>query len=155
MNFLCYHFTTSCGNRIGTLAFLSLEVFPGPEVGVGCGDNQRDGNSRVMVVIGLSGGIKGSLCLVCPAGVALTLSCLMAKKSYSTFGPKASDSLGELFTLVVSSIQAKLANHGAIHLTPTTVVSGIAPDLSSHNRLSRFKQSFQVENSLFCVDYYS
>lgn len=134
------------------LAFLSLEVFPGPSIEKPDDTPYEPPKTDMTALIGFSGAVRGGIHLACPQHVALTLAGSLSGTSFDTVCPDSNDALGELANMIAGGVQTRLASLGEIQLTPPAIISGSNVDLSYQKNLSSVKQYFKLDAGPFFVE---
>ena len=134
------------------LAFLAMEVFPGPAIEKPSFDPYEPPETDVTVVVGFSGAVNGGIHLCCPLAVALRLSSSMAGETFNDMQGEASDALGELANMIAGGVQTSLSSQGEIHLTPPAMVTETQLGMDYQEDFSSFKQYFKVDEGPFFVE---
>nr|CRH05874.1 Conserved putative protein of unknown function [Candidatus Magnetococcus massalia] len=135
------------------LAFLSLEVKPGPVITKPDTEPYQPPESEATALVGLSGGLKGGVHLSCPMHVALALAGSFAMEEYETLEGEGADGFGEICNMVAGGMQSRLADKfGEINLTPPTVITGTNYAMQYSTKLASMKQYFMIEHGPFFVE---
>ncbi|OSM05017.1 chemotaxis protein CheX [Magnetofaba australis] len=135
------------------LAFLSLEVSPGPAIAKPEFEPYTPPESEATATVGFSGGLKGGIHLSCPMYVALALAASFSGEEYTEMDAEASDGFGELANMVAGGLQSRLSEkHGEINLTPPNVIRGSNFAMSYNRSLNSIKQYFRIEHGPFFVE---
>ncbi|MEO5376727.1 MAG: chemotaxis protein CheX [Magnetococcus sp. DMHC-6] len=137
------------------LAFLFLEVKPGPAVVKPDDQLYKAPESETTSIVNFSGGLAGGVHLAAPLHVALELASALADEKFETMDRTAADGYGELANIVAGGIQTKLSGKfGNINLTPPTVISGTDYKMQYKSNFDSIKQYFKSEVGIFYVEFF-
>ncbi|MBF0154128.1 MAG: chemotaxis protein CheX [Magnetococcales bacterium] len=135
------------------LAFLSLEVQPGPTFRKPAFEPYVPPQADVTGVVRLSGALDGGIHLSAPMHVALAMSSSFADEPMEAMAEEARDAFGELTNLVAGGVQSRLADTlGEITLTPPFVVFGDQYTMAVKANFSSVKTYFRIEGGPFFVE---
>ena len=134
------------------LAFLSIEVFPGPSIEKPAFDPYEPPRTEVTALVGFSGFIRGGIHLSCPLHVALILAGTLAETPFDSMGEEASDAVGELANMIAGGLQTRFDDYGDICLTPPAVICGTHFGMRYDKNLASIKQYFKVDSGPFFVE---
>lgn len=137
------------------LAYLVMEVAPGPMVIKKEEDVYRPPTSEVTVVINFSGGIHGGIHLAAPLHMALEMASAFAGETYENIAGDAGDGFGELANMVAGGVQTRLGNRfGNINLTPPTLITGSDYHMQYKRNFDSVKQYFKCDSGPFFVEFF-
>ncbi|MBF0134914.1 MAG: chemotaxis protein CheX [Magnetococcus sp. DMHC-1] len=135
------------------LAFLSLEVQPGPTFRKPAFEFYTPPQADVTGVVRLSGALNGGVHLSAPMHVALAMSSSFAGEPIENMTDEAKDAFGELTNLVAGGLQSRLADTlGEITLTPPLVVFGDQYIMPVKVNFSSVKTYFRIDDGPFFVE---
>ncbi|MEG3641054.1 chemotaxis protein CheX [Magnetococcus sp. PR-3] len=136
------------------LAFLMLEVTPGPVIAKPEFQPYAPPDSEATALVGFGGGLKGGIHLSCPMYVAAALAGSFSGETYEDLkNEEAADGFGELCNMVAGGLQTRLGEkYGDIALTPPTVITGTSYAMQYSTKLNSIKQYFKIEHGPFFVE---
>ena len=137
------------------LAFLFIEVTPGPMITKRDEDLYRPPDTEVTAIINFSGGVHGGIHLASPLHVAVNLSSTFAGEAFDSIDGESGDGFGELTNMIAGGVQTKLSEkYGNINLTPPTIISGDDYKMQYKTNFDSVKQYFKSQAGPFYVDFF-
>lgn len=138
------------------LAFLDMDITPGPLITRSEDDLYRPPETEVTVIINFSGGLHGGVHLASPLHSALNMSAAFSgdELEEDVFG-EAGDGYGELGNMIAGGIQTKLSDRfGNINLTPPTIIAGNDYRMKYKSNFNNVKQYFRSDAGPFYVEFF-
>ncbi len=135
------------------LAFLEMEVTPGPHFPKPDYESYEPPASEVVATVLFDGDLVGGIHLSSPLYVALSLAGGFAGMELDNLEGDGADSFGELGNMVAGGVQGRLEKAGEINLSPPVIneggkFEGMAFDHVSHS----LRQYFRVPAGPFYVE---
>ena len=137
------------------LAFLSMDISPGPMISKKGESFYKAPETEVTVIINFSGGIHGGVHLASPLHLALKLATDFSGEEYDSIFGEAGDAFGELGNMIAGGLQTKLSDRfSTINLTPPTIVSGNDYRMQYKTNFESIKQYFKSDAGPFYVEFF-
>ncbi|HIJ83400.1 MAG: putative chemotaxis protein CheX [Magnetococcales bacterium] len=137
------------------VAFLDMEVTPGPMVTKKEDDLYRPPDTEVTAIINFSGGLQGGVHLASPRHTAMQLCHVFAGEEFQELFGEAGDAFGELNNVIAGGLQTRLSEQfGNINLTPPTLIAGTDYKMQYKTNFHSIKQYFKCEHGPFFVEFF-
>lgn len=110
------------------------------------------GNS-VSALLGLSGGLKGMLCIHCPEQGARAITANLLGMEVEELNEDVNDAMGELANMVAGGLKTKLSPTGkSLELSIPTAIAGTSYSVNSLAAADSVTVPFSVEDWRFLVE---
>lgn len=110
------------------------------------------GNS-VTALLGLSGALKGMLCIHCPEQGAKVITANLLGMEVEDLNEDVNDAMGELANMVAGGLKTRLTSIGkALELSIPTAIAGASYTVNSMSSAASITIPFMVEDWTFQVE---
>lgn len=110
------------------------------------------GNS-ISALLGLSGDLKGMLCIHCPEQGAKAITASLLMMEVEELNEDVTDAMGELANMIAGGLKSRLSSDGrALELSIPTAIAGVSYTVNSLATAASVTVPFTVEDWTFLVE---
>lgn len=110
------------------------------------------GNS-ISALLGLSGDLKGMLCIHCPEQGAKAITANLLGMDVEELNEDVTDAMGELANMIAGGLKSRMSTDGkALELSIPTAISGVSYTVNSLATAASITVPFKVEDWTFLVE---
>ncbi len=154
-NNLIHDFIDATTEALGTMASMSINIKNITEIN-GDSDYVDITNCKdITVIMGFSGGRKGSILVSFPTGVALNTVGGMLGIEFTEVDADVRDGIGEMVNVIAGGAKSKLQNKNIdFELSIPNIVMGANHHISAPSSTSRTRVEFETECGDFFLEFY-